>query len=303
MHAAIAEAAGRIAGHVRPTPVIEVGIGSGSVVLKLELLQHTGSFKPRGAFNRILSADVPEAGVIAASGGNHGLAVAYAASKLGIASEIFVPEVTPAVKVERLRSYGAEVTVIGEFYADALDASTERAQGTDALVIHAYDQPEVVAGQGTLGMELMGQASGIDTILVSVGGAGLIGGIAGWVAGRAQIIGVEPRLAPTLAQALEADQPVDVEVGGIAADSLGAKRVGDIAFEQCRLYVDRVVLVGDSQIASAQRWIWEELHLIAEPGGATALAPLLDGSYVAEPGERVAVIVCGSNTDPARFSA
>ena len=298
----IVEAAERIAPFVRRTPVIAVDVEGSPVTLKLELFQHTGSFKPRGAFNRILAADVPEGGVIAASGGNHGLAVAYAAKTLGIRAQVFVPEVTPPVKVKRLRDYGAEVVVTGEFYADALEASAEQATRTGALVVHAYDQPEVVAGQGTVGRELMEQISDVDVVLVAVGGAGLIGGVAGWFSGRARVIGVEPSEAPTLSRALEAGRPVDVEVGGIAADSLGAARVGDIAFDISRQYVDDVVLVSDPEIRRAQQWLWSDVHLISEPGGAAALAAYLEGRYRGEPGERVAVVVCGANTDPAGFA-
>jgi threonine dehydratase len=298
----IAAAAQRIAGYVRVTPVMKLARGTWSIdapiTLKLEQTQHTGSFKPRGAFNRILSADVPAAGVIAASGGNHGLAVAYVAQQLGHHAEIFVPEICPPIKVARLRSYGAEVRIGGSTYADALIASQERASATGALVVHAYDQPEVVAGQGTLGRELAEQAPDLDTILVAVGGGGLIGGIAAWFAGNWRVVGVEPEGAPTLARALEAGTPVDVAVAGLAADSLGARSVGEIPFAIAQQFVERVVIVSDDAIRTAQRTLWEQLRLIAEPGGATALAALLSGAYIPSPGERVGVVICGANTSP-----
>ncbi|MGH2482028.1 MAG: pyridoxal-phosphate dependent enzyme, partial [Ktedonobacteraceae bacterium] len=231
--AEIAAANERIAGYVRTTPVISLERGawglSASLVLKLEQLQHTASFKPRGAFNRILSNPVPPTGVIAASGGNHGIAVAYVARQLGYRAEIFVPEACSPVKVERLRGYGAEVTIVGATYADALIASQERATQTGALVVHAYDQPEVVAGQGTLGAEFAGQVPELDTVLIAVGGGGLIAGVAAWFAGSVRIIGVEPERASSMATSLKVGQPVDVEVAGVAVDSLGARRVGGLA--------------------------------------------------------------------------
>lgn len=287
---------------MRVTPILRMEVSAwgqeAPIVLKLEHLQHTGSFKPRGAFNRILSQSVPPAGVIAASGGNHGAAVAYAAQRLGHRAEIFVPEVCPPIKVARLREYGAEVTQVGATYADALRASQARAGETGALVVHAYDQPEVIAGQGTVGVELAWQAPALDTVLVAVGGGGLIAGIAAWYAGAARVIGVEPQAAPTLAAALDAGEPVDVTVGGLAADALGATRVGAEAFAIARRWVDRVVLVGDDQIGAAQRALWHDLRIVAEPGGATAVAALLSGAYRPAPGERVGVVVCGGNTEP-----
>jgi threonine dehydratase len=293
----------RIAGRVRRTPVVEPGAGAfgleADVVLKLELLQHTGSFKPRGAFNRMLAAEVPSSGVIAASGGNFGLAVAYAARELGHAAEVFVPETSPPVKAERIRAQGAEVRLIPGYYADALEACERRAADTGALFMHAYDQPEVVAGQGTIGAELSEQVPDADTIVVAVGGGGLIGGIAAWYAGDVRVIGVEPDACPTLTEALAAGEPVDAPVGGVAADSLGPKRAGAIATEIAARHVDRVVLVPDGSIVEAQRRLWNELRLIVEPGGAAALASLLSGAYSAEPGERIVVLVCGANADPA----
>jgi threonine dehydratase len=302
MQAEIEFASKRIAGYVRTTPVMYLepdawGIEA-QMVLKLEQHQHTGSFKPRGAFNRILTNEVPDAGVIAASGGNHGIAVAYVAWRLGYRAEIFVPEVCSPVKVERLRSYGAQVSVVGATYAEALVASRERAARTGALVVHAYDQPEVVAGQGTVGYEFARQVPDLDTILVAVGGGGLIGGIAAWFAGKVRVIGVEPQAAPTLAMALQARKPVDVEVAGVAIDSLGAKRVGSLAFALAQQYVERVVLVSDESIQLVQRALWNDLRIIAEPGGATAIAALFSGVYQPAPGECVGVVICGGNTDP-----
>jgi threonine dehydratase len=297
----IQEAAQRIAGHVRLTPVLTLeedafGIDA-QIYFKLESLQHTGSFKPRGAFNCILSSSVPTAGVIAASGGNHGAAVAYAAQKLGLPAEIFVPTISPPNKVERLRQYGAKVNVIGSDYAEALAASQKRATATGALSIHAYDDPRVLAGQGTLGMELEEQLSGVDTLLIAVGGGGLIGGVAAWYQSRVRLIGVEPELAPSLFKALQAGKPVDVEIGGVAADSLGARRVGELMFLIAQKHVERVVLVKDDDIREAQKILWHKLRMIAEPGGAAALAALLSGSYKPAVGERVAVVLCGGNAE------
>ncbi len=276
---------------------VEPGGLDAHLVLKLEQLQHTGSFKARGAFNRILSHRVPPAGVIAASGGNHGVAVAYVAKQLGYRAEIFVPETCPPVKVERLRSYGALVNLVGANYAEALLVSQTRAVQTDALVVHAYDQPEIVAGQGTVGYEFARQVPELDTMLVAVGGGGLIAGIAAWFEGKVRVIGVEPESAPTLAAALKANEPLDVEVGGIALDSLGARRVGTIVFSLAKRYVNRVVLVRDETIRAAQRTLWNDLRIVAEPGGAAPVAALIGGLYRPAPGERVGVVVSGGNTD------
>lgn len=301
MRAEIEEASQRIAGYVRTTPVMHLEKGiwglEGELVLKCELFQHTASFKPRGAFNRILSNYVPEAGVIAASGGNHGIAVAYAARRLGHQAEIFVPEVCAPVKVERLRNYGALVSIVGANYAEALEASLVRAEQTGALIVHAYDQPEVVAGQGTLGYEFARQVPGLDVVLLAVGGGGLIGGVSSWFAGTTRVIGVEPESAPSMTRALDAGEPLDVEVGGVAVDSLGARRVGAQAFALARQYVERVVLVSDESIRAAQRTLWNDLRIAAEPGGATATAALLSGAYQPAPGERVGVVICGGNAD------
>jgi threonine dehydratase len=306
-HTAIEEAGKRIAAHIRRTPVIELeknafGIDA-ALYLKLECLQHTGSFKPRGAFNCILTARVPEAGVIAASGGNHGAAVAYAAQELNHRAEIFVPEITPANKVDRLRQYKAVVNIAGRNYSEALAASRERALQTGAIAIHAYDDPQVLAGQGTLAMELEEQVQALDSLLIAVGGGGLIGGVAAWYQNRVRVIGVEPEGAPTLHKALAAGQVVDVETGGVAADSLGARRVGELMFPIAQKFIAQSLLVTDKQIVTAQKMLWEKLRLIAEPGGATALAALLCGVYKPHPGERVGVVLCGSNTDLAKFPA
>jgi threonine dehydratase len=301
MRTEIEDASTRLADYVRKTPVISLESGAwgldAHLVLKLEQLQHTGSFKARGAFNRILSHRVPPAGVIAASGGNHGIAVAYVAKQLGYRAEIFVPETCPPVKVERLRSYGALVSLVGANYAEALLASQARAVQTGALVVHAYDQPEIVAGQGTVGYEFARQVPELDTVLVAVGGGGLIAGISAWFEGKVCVIGVEPESAPTLAAALKAGEPIDVEVGGIALDSLGARRVGTLAFSLAKRYVNRVVLVRDETIRAAQRALWNDLRIVAEPGGAAPAAALIGGLYRPVPGERVGVVVSGGNTD------
>lgn len=299
----IETAAERISGHVRHTPVAHLEPGAfgvpGILTLKLELLQHTGSFKPRGAFSRMLSAEIDDHGVLAASGGNFGLGVAYAAHMLGHRAEIFVPETSPPVKIDRIRALGAEVHVTPGYYADAYAACEERAFDTGAILMHAYDQEAVVAGQGTIATELEMQAPDLETVLVAVGGGGLIGGIAAWFAGEARVVGVEPETCPTLHAALDAGEPVDVEVGGRAADSLGAMRAGRIGYDIARRFVDHVVLVPDAVIAEAQRRLWAECRVLAEPGGAASLAALLCGAYVPRPDERVVVLVCGGNADPA----
>jgi threonine dehydratase len=293
----------RIRPYVRRTPVLDPGAGSLGVeeplTLKLELLQHMGSFKPRGAFSKMLASEVPDAGVIAASGGNFGLAVAYAARTLGHRAEIFVPSTSPEAKIARVREQGAEVHVIEGYYDDASEAAHERAAATGARWMHPFDQPEVVAGQGTIGIELAEQVPDAETVLVAVGGGGLMGGIAAWFAGDVRVVAVEPASCRCLDAALEAGEPVEVPVAGIAADSLGARRVGDIAFAVARAHVDRVVLVEDDAIREAQRAIWRDLSLVAEPGGAAALAAVRSGAYAPAPGERVVVLLCGSNADPA----
>jgi threonine dehydratase len=293
-------AAERIAGRVRRTPVLELGeIRGASVVAKLELLQHTGSFKARGAFNKLLSSEVPPAGVIAASGGNFGLAVAYAARETGVRAEIFVPSTSPDAKIEKVRAEGAEVTVIEGYYAEAQAALGGRAEETGALLMHPFDQPEVIAGQGTIGLEFDEQVPNLDTALVAIGGGGLIAGIAAWFRRRVRVIGVEPTRCATMTAALEAGGPVVAEVGGIAADSLGSARGGDHTFPIVRDHVDRVVLVEDDAIHAAQRAFWDECRLIVEPGGAAAFAALRSGAYRPTTGERVCVLVSGGNCDPA----
>jgi threonine dehydratase len=298
----ISAAAERIADRVRRTPVLELGeIDGASVVAKLELLQHTGSFKPRGAFNKLLSSEVPPAGVIAASGGNFGLAVAYAARETGVPAEIFMPTTSPESKIARVRAQGADVTVVDGYYAEAQAALDDRG-GTGALQMHPFDQPEVIAGQGTIGVELDEQVPNLDTVLVAIGGGGLIAGIAAWFARRVRVIGVEPELSQAMTAALAAGEPITVEVGGVAADSLGSARVGDHTFPIVRDPVDRVILVKDDAIREAQKAIWEDVHVIAEPGGAAAFAALRSGAYQPESGERVCVLVCGANCDPGGFT-
>lgn len=302
----IEAAAKRLQGHVRRTPILTLEPGAlgchAQLTLKLELLQHSGSFKARGAFNALLSLAVPKAGVIAASGGNHGAAVAFAAQSLGHQAEIFVPALASPAKIARIESFGAKVHVIPGAYADALEASKLRAAESGALAIHAYDAPATVAGQGTLGRELDAQMNMLDTVLVAVGGGGLVGGIAAWFQGRVRVIGIEPAACPTLERAFAANAPVDVAVGGLAADSLGAKRIGEIPFAIAREHVERVVLVEDDAIRAAQQVLWRDLRLMSEPGGATALAALLSGAYKPALGEKVAVILCGGNVDPASLA-
>jgi len=293
--------------HIRRTPVIEVngdefGLTAAILTLKLELLQHSGSFKARGAFANLLTREVPPAGVVAASGGNHGAAVAYAAQELGKRARIYVPTVSSPAKIERIRSYGADLVVTGERYADALAASEKWAAESGALQVHAFDQEPALLGQGTVGLELEEQAPQLDTLLVAVGGGGLIGGIAAWYEKRLRLVGVEPRLAPTLSNALQAGRPVDSPAGGIAADSLAPKRVGELMFPLAQKYVERVVLVEDDAIRAAQRALWESLRIASEPGGAAAYAALLSGLYRPGKTERVGVLVCGGNTAAVDFS-
>ncbi len=292
--------------HIRRTPILEAGgpdfgLDSISLVFKLELLQHSGSFKARGAFTNLLLREVPPAGVVAASGGNHGVAVALAAGKLGKPARIFVPRVASPTKRERIRGYGADLVVTGERYADALAASEEWVAQSGALAVHAYDQEETLLGQGTVGLEFEEQYPNLETLLVAVGGGGLIGGIAAWYSGRIKIIGVEPEAAPTLANALHAGHPVDAPAGGIAADSLAPRRVGELMFPLAQKYVVSVVLVSDDAIREAQIALWNSLRVVAEPGGAAAFAALLSRRYQPKPGERVGVLVCGGNTEAVDF--
>ena len=292
--------------YIRRTPVVEIagedfGLDAVSVILKLELLQHAGSFKPRGAFANLLMREVPEAGVVAASGGNHGAAVAFAARKLGKPAKIFVPSVASPAKIARIRGYGADLVITGERYDEALAASQSWAAQSGAMAVHAYDQVETILGQGSVGLEFEEQDPALDTLLVAVGGGGLIGGIAAWYAGRIKLIGVEPEAAPTLFKALEAGHPVDSEAGGIAADSLGGGRAGELIFPIAQNFVDSVRLVSDQAIQAAQRALWDVLRVAAEPGGAAALAALLSGRYQSKTGERVGVLVCGGNTSAVDF--
>jgi len=295
-----------IQGRVRRTPTItiepgDLGVKAGQVTFKLEHLQHTGSFKPRGAFANLVLRDVGSAGVAAASGGNHGAAVAYAAKQLGISAHIFIPTVSPQAKVDRIRSQGAELAIVGDRYHDSLLACMEFVGESGALDIHAFDQRETILGQGSLGLELDAQVPDLDTLLVAVGGGGLIAGISAWFGGRVKVIGVEPRLSPTLTAALEAGSPVDAPTDGIAADSLAPKRVGELVLPIVKEHVAEVVLVEDEEIAAAQRTLWGVARIAAEPGGAAAAAALLSGGYVPEPEEHVGVLVSGANTDAVDF--
>ncbi len=296
----------RIAPYVRRTPVMHVdpadfGLGAGGLVLKLESLQHAGSFKARGAFNHLLTRVVPPAGVAAASGGNHGCAVAFAAMKRRVPARIFVPSVASAAKIRTIRDYGAELVIAGERYADALAASEAWVAESGALSIHAFDQRETLLGQATVGLELEEQLGSFDTLLVAVGGGGLIAGIAAWFGGRVRVIGVEPEKAPTLTRALEAGRPVDAEAGGIAADSLAPRRVGELVFPIAQRFIASTVLVADEAIHEAQRRLWSTLRFVAEPGGAAALAALTSRRYTPRRDERVAVLICGGNTTAVDF--
>ncbi|HWC97297.1 MAG TPA: threonine/serine dehydratase [Candidatus Sulfopaludibacter sp.] len=292
--------------HIRRTPVVDVdgadfGLPGVRLTLKLELMQHTGSFKTRGAFANLLTRKIPAAGVVAASGGNHGVAVAYTAGKLGVPARVFVPTVASPAKMERIRGYGADLVVTGDRYADALAASEIWAADSHAMPVHAYDQIETLLGQGSVGLEFEEQAPGLDSLLVAVGGGGLIGGIAAWYAGKTALIGVEPEAAPTLARAMDAGRPVDAPAGGIAADSLAPRSVGALMFPLAQQYVQRVALVPDTAIQEAQRTLWRVLRVATEPGGAAAMAALLAGRYRPASGEHVGVLVCGANTTAVDF--
>ncbi len=293
--------------YIRHTPVVEVdaadfGLPAHMLALKLELLQHGGSFKTRGAFTHLLTRQVPAVGVVAASGGNHGVAVALAARKLEVPARIFVPSVSSPAKQEQIRRLGAELVIAGERYADALAASKQWIESSGALEVHAYDQLETLTGQGTLGLEMERQCPQLDTLLVAVGGGGLIGGIAAWYRGRIKLVAVEPVTAPTLAMAIAAGRPVDAQAGGIAADSLAPRRVGELMFPLAQRFVSETVLVEDDAIRDAQKALWLNLRIAAEPGGAAAFATLLSRRYVPTPGERVGVLVCGGNTSAVNFN-
>jgi threonine dehydratase len=308
--ALIEAARARIAPYVRRTPVLstrqgELGLPYG-VALKLELLQYAGSFKPRGAFNRILTAaeqgEVPAAGLVAASGGNHGAAVAFAAQRLGYAAEIFVPSSSPVMKRDRIAGYGATVHVIDGLYDDAQVAAAARQAETGALAVHPFEHVDIVAGQGTMAAELETQLDEYDTLLVATGGGGFTAGQAAWVGDTRRVVSVEPGTSRCLQAALEAGEPVDVEVSGVAADSLGCRRIGSVAWSVAQHHVDVAVVVSDDDIRAAQRVLWDEMRLITEPGGATALAALRSGAYSPERGERVVVVLCGSNCDPSTIT-
>ena len=292
--------------HIRRTPVMatdaaDCGVKASRLHLKLELFQHSGSFKARGAFANLLMRRVPKAGVVAASGGNHGVAVAFAAMKLNIPAKVFLPSVSSPAKIARIREYGADLVIEGDRYADALAASEIWARNTGAMAVHAFDQDETMLGQGTVGIELAEQAPDIDTLLVPIGGGGLIAGIAAWYGARIKVIGVEPFAAPTLTKALAAGRPIDAEAGGLAADSLAPRRIGDRVFPIAKKHVHQVVLVADEAIMTAQKVLWDLLRVVAEPGGAAAFSALLSGAYVPAPGSRVGVIISGGNTTAVKF--
>ena len=295
-------------GHfLRKTPLWKLsgtalGVDCAEVWLKLEHLQIGGSFKARGMMNRLLANTIPPSGVVIASGGNAGIATAAAAQALGVRCEVFVPTTSPAAKRARLRDLGAEVVVTGAAYAQAFEACMDRQQVTGALLTHAYDQPEVLAGAGTLAAEIEAQGGVPDSVLVSVGGGGLIGGVAAWFGQRSRVVALEPERAPTLHSARLAGAPVDVAVGGIAADSLGAKRIGQLGWEVTQRHVQDALLLGDEAILAAQRWLWKELRLAVEPGAALGLAALQSGAYQPRADEKVALILCGGNVDLATLA-
>ena len=297
--AEITQAATRIAPHVRKTPVINLGINGFTVALKLEQLQVGGTFKARGAFNRCLSSGATQ--MVAASGGNHGIAVAYAAKTLGLKAHIFVPTSAPAAKVQKLQELGAQVHQIGSQYSEALTASMSFAEEHSVPISHAYDQYETLCGQGTLAREWHEQSPKLDTVLVAVGGGGLIGGMAAWYRGDVKIVAVETETCATLHRALEAGEPVDIEVSGYAVDALGAKRIGSLMFPLAQQFIARSILVSDAAVRAAQLQAWRDARIAAEPAGAAAWAALACGAYVPEPGERVGVLVCGANMDPAQL--
>ncbi len=287
---------------VRRTPVLEVDVDGVPVTLKLELLQHTASFKVRGAFTTVLSASPRPERLVAASGGNHGLAVAHVGRRLGLPTRVFVPTSAPAVKVRAIGRLGAEVHQVGTTYAEAYDASRAAAAEDGVLALHAYDAPGTVAGQGTVGLEVAEQVEDVDTVLVAVGGGGLVAGVAlGLEAGgsSARVVAVEPEACPTLHTALALGEPTRVEVGGLAADALGASTIGRIGFEVARSHDLASLLVTDDDVAAARQWLWSQARVAAEPAGAAALAPLLSGAHRPRSGERVCVVVCGGNADPS----
>ncbi|MBV9289315.1 MAG: threonine/serine dehydratase [Hyphomicrobiales bacterium] len=300
----------RVAPYVRRTPILAVDspiAGAPALTLKLECLQHSGSFKARGAFHNLLTRSVPAAGCATASGGNHGAATAYAAEKLGVRARVFVPKIATPAKVARIRAHGAEIVVAGASYAEAQERCDAFVAKNGALSIHPYDARETVAGAGTVALEWEADLArsglpAMDAVLVAVGGGGLIGGVAAWFQGRVKVVGVEPEGSRAMHAALEAGAPVDVSVESIAADSLGARRAGDLNFAIARTFVSAIALVSDAAIIEAQRRLWSEASVVAEPGGAAAYAALLSGAYRPKEGERVGVLVCGSNADLASLA-
>jgi threonine dehydratase len=295
--------------YIRRTPVLQVDLGEldesatalPTGTLKLEQLQCAGSFKARGAFTNLLLRAVPPAGVVAASGGNHGVAVAYAAHRRGVPAKIFVPTVSAPAKIARIRQLGADLVVTGERYADALTAAQDWAQSSGAMSVHAYDQRETILGQGTLGLELAEQAAGLDTVLVPVGGGGLIAGLASWFAGAVRVVGVEPEGAPTLSYARAAGRPADAPAGSVAADALAPRRVGELVFPITQAHVDDVLLVDDASILAAQQSLWQAFRVAAEPAASVGIAALLAGAYKPAPGEHVAVVISGANMSPSQL--
>jgi threonine dehydratase len=303
---AVREAAARISPYIRRTPILaiegdDIGVPLGSIVFKLEFMQHGGSFKPRGAFTNMLTRPVPAAGVVAASGGNHGVAVAYAAHKLGIPATIFVPSVAAPEKLARIQNYGANLRIVGERYADSLAASEDWARQSGALPVHAYDSPETITGQATLALELEQQSPGLDALLIAVGGGGLIAGVASWYRDSLSLVGVEPEGAPTLSRALAAGKPVDSPAEGIAADSLAPRRVGEFVFPIAQRHVREVLLVTDDQIVRAQQQLWDSFRIVTEPGGAAAFAGLLSHTNKFSSARKVGVVLCGANTGAVKF--
>jgi threonine dehydratase len=297
----------QIGRYIRRTPLIvsnlgDFGLHDHPVTFKLEFMQLGGSFKIRGAFANLLRREVPPSGVVAASGGNHGVAVAYAARILGIPASIFVPNIATRAKVDAIRRQGANLVVAGGRYEDALEASQAFSREQGAIPIHAYDQIETLLGQGTVGLEINEDQSDVDTLFVAVGGGGLIGGIAAWYRENIKLIAVEPDGAPTLHSALSAGRPVNAKAGSIAADSLAPRQVGSLMFPLARAYIASSLLVSDDEIRAAQQALWDELRIVVEPGGATAFAPLVSGRYQPAIGERVAVLLCGGNTNAVQFS-
>jgi threonine dehydratase len=304
---AVAAVETRIRQFVRRTPVISIdradfGLSPGPLTLKLEQLQHSGSFKARGAFANLTLRDIPAAGVAAASGGNHGAAVAYAAGVLGVPARIFVPVVSTAAKVSRIRGYGADLVIEGDTYSDALAISQEWVAASGAMPVHAYDQAETILGAGTLALELRQQTEGVTTVLAAVGGGGLLSGIVAAYAGRARVVGVEPDGAPTMTEAMKAGRPVDADTGSVAVDSLAPRQVGQLTFAVVSRHAHSVVLVSDEAILQAQQALWDTLRMVAEPGGCAALGALLSGRYVPRPGESVAVVISGANTSAVSFA-